>query len=605
MSFLFFAAPYGLIGLLTMPLIILLYVLKQKREKVTVPSLMLWSRVLNDMQAETPWRKLKKNLLLFIQITAALLIVLALAGLSVNLISEVRSSVIIVIDRSLSMGSTDVKPTRLSAAKKDAIDYVNSLPAKCKVTVVSMGKDTQIVVYDSVSKDEIRKGIESVSQTCEYADAEKAAELVLSLKKQDPDAQIVLFSDTPFKFGNEQVQYAEYKKQNGNMAVAGFSHAKTGDGVTAMTIVRNQGDEDAEIAVSLYGDGAFLDSQWVTVPAGRTKTVWWNEIPASVRILTAGIDTEDILPDDNYAYEVIPSEETAKVLLVTDGNIFLEKVLSLIDGVELARTSPENLIYEGYDLYVFDGLMPEILPKDGNVVVFSPAQNSYFHVGEWMDTPETGRASHPIFRYLDNLSFSVLRTRIMERPEWAETIMEYNQNPLIMEGFIGNTKILVFGFDLLETDLPLRAEFPVLISNIVDEYAPQRGTSINNVYAGDAVEFTLNHDTVKAYVHTPDGRSVAVAPPVPAGPFIDTGKPGIYSLEQIKDDGSVITLFDVNINDEWLMEKASYGTADNGTEYKSGVPLKKQAFSLTPTLLLLAVMILLFEWWYYANRNYV
>lgn len=604
-----FAAPFGLIGLLAVPLIILLYILKQKREKVTVPSLILWSQVIRDMQAKTPWQKLKKNLLLFLQITAAVLIVLALAGLSMKLWHGTGDSVIIVIDHSLSMASTDVKPTRLAAAKRDAVKFADELPHNSRVTVISIGMQPSVLIYASTSKDDIKRSIESIQQSSGYVDIEKAAELVLSVKKQEPDAQIVLFSDTPFRFGNEQIQFAEYKRETGNVAVTGFTHTKTGENITAMTVLRNQGDNEAEISVSLYGDDTFLDSQWVTIPAGQTKTIWWNKIPGTVQTMRVGIETEDILPDDNNAYEVIPSEKAVKVLLVTDGNFFLEKIFSLIDGVELVRALPEETVYEGYDLYVFDRFIPEKLPEDGNIVMFCPPQNNFFTVGGWMETPEVSISDHAIFKYLDKLTFAVARTRIVEKPEWAETIVEYNGNPIIMEGFIKNLRILIFGFDLFETDLPLRTEFPVLISNIVNEYAPYSGITVQGVSVGDAVQFRLNPDTLKAYVYTPDGKRLPIAPPIPAEPFPDTDEPGIYTLEQIKDSGSMESFFDVNIPDEWLMEKTAYGSADSGSGtdegYRTSVPLQKSAVKLTLPLLALAIAVLLFEWWYYANRNYI
>lgn len=601
-----FLTPYGFIGLLVVPLIILLYILKQKRENVTVSSLILWSRIVSDMQARTPWQKLQKNLLLFLQIAAALLIVLALTGFSVLHQSDTVESVIIVIDHSLSMASSDIEPTRLVATKRDAAEYADSLPGNSRITVVSIGREAHVLIYDSTSKDDVKKSIESIRQSWGYVDTAKAEELVLSLKSQDPGARIVLFSDTPFRFGDEQVQFSEYKRRTDNVAVTGFTHSRTGSRITAMTVLRNQGSDEAEITVSLYGDGEFLDSRWVTVPGSQTKTIWWDRIPDTVRTMRVSIETDDILQEDNNAYEVVHSEETVKVLLVSEGNYFLEKVFSLIDGVELFRTTPDEVSYEDYDLYIFDRFIPSKLPEDGNIVVFSPPPNEFFPVGGWMDTPEIGRSDHKIFRYIDRLSFSVGRTRIIDKPEWAEVIMECNGNPIIMEGVVGNLDILVFGFDLLETDLPLRTEFPILISNIVNEYAPSRGAVTERLTVGDAVQFRLNPNTLTAYVYLPDGKRLQAAPPFPPEPFLDTDEPGIYSLSQVKADGDINTYFDVNVPDEWLMERISYGiSADTGIEHDTSIPLKKSSFSLTLPLLALAIAILLFEWWYYANRSYV
>jgi Ca-activated chloride channel family protein len=143
-----FVTPWGLIGLIAVPLIIILYIMKQKREKVIVSSHVLWQKVLRDMQAATPWQKLRKNLLMFLQLLCAVLIVLALAGMALESGTHTSQPVIIAIDSSLSMSSTDVKPTRLDAAKKDAQKYAAELPPGTPVTVVSLSREPECFLYD-------------------------------------------------------------------------------------------------------------------------------------------------------------------------------------------------------------------------------------------------------------------------------------------------------------------------------------------------------------------------------------------------------------------------------------------------------------------------
>ena len=598
--------PWGLLGLVAIPLILLLYILKQKREKLTVSSLVLWQQVLRDMQARTPWQKLRKNLLMFLQLLAALLIVLALAGLALQLFKGDKESVILVIDTSLSMSSTDVQPTRLEAAKKDALQYVKDLPKDSRVTVATIGREADVLLYASESADEAARSIQAIEPTNSYMDPAKAEELLLSLKKQDREASIVLFGDKPITVGSETIQFSSYERQKENLALIRFNHTRSKDFISAMSILRNQGDADAEASVSLYGDGEFLDSQRVAVKAHETQTLWWQGIPPTMTELHCVIDTRDILDADNHAYDTVLSDEPVKVLLVTGGNYFLEKIFSLVQGVELVRTLPEEMTeYKGFDLYVLDGTIPENLPADGNIVIFAPKPNSLFPVGDWMDTPMVRPAEHAIFKYLDKLSFSIGRTRILEKPQWAETVMEANGNPIIMDGRLQNTRILIFGFNLYETDLPLKSEFPVLISNILAEYSPGSGGAISGVLTGDAVRLSLQPDTQSARVILPDGGTVPVAPPIPPEPFLRTDAPGIYRLEQKKADGTVGSSFPVNLPDEWQMESGRAGSSAQESGMGVSMPVRKPAFPLTFPLLVLASLILLLEWWYYANRNYV
>ena len=64
---------------LTLPVVLLLYLLKRRRKLKLVSSTVLWERFLAESQANAPFQKLRKNLLLFLQLLMLLLAVLALA----------------------------------------------------------------------------------------------------------------------------------------------------------------------------------------------------------------------------------------------------------------------------------------------------------------------------------------------------------------------------------------------------------------------------------------------------------------------------------------------------------------------------------------------
>src|SRR3954466_2718351 len=107
--------------------IIALYFLKLRRRPVQVPSTLLWRRSLEDLHVNSLFQRLRRNLLLFLQLLAIFLAMLALAGPRIQGTTGPGQRFVLAIDNSASMSATDVAPNRLSRAKEAARQVVNSM----------------------------------------------------------------------------------------------------------------------------------------------------------------------------------------------------------------------------------------------------------------------------------------------------------------------------------------------------------------------------------------------------------------------------------------------------------------------------------------------
>ncbi len=105
--------------------IVALWMLRLKRQDVTVSSLYLWNTLLQETQANAPFQRLRRNLLLFLQLLAAFLLVFALARPFVYGEAVTGHTVVLILDTSASMNATDVHPTRLGAAKDAADSFID------------------------------------------------------------------------------------------------------------------------------------------------------------------------------------------------------------------------------------------------------------------------------------------------------------------------------------------------------------------------------------------------------------------------------------------------------------------------------------------------
>src|SRR5579862_2823289 len=108
-------------------LIVLMYILKLKRKDVIVSSTFLWRQVIRDVQANAPFQKLRRNLLLLLQLIIASLIIFALARPFFLAYGIGGRNIVVIVDTSASMQSTDEKPSRLEQARRKAYDEINGL----------------------------------------------------------------------------------------------------------------------------------------------------------------------------------------------------------------------------------------------------------------------------------------------------------------------------------------------------------------------------------------------------------------------------------------------------------------------------------------------
>src|SRR3954466_11944007 len=125
--------------------IIALYFLKLRRRPLQVPSTLLWRRSLEDLHVNSLFQRLRKNLLLFLQLMAVLLAMLALAGPRVRGTAGQGKRYVLAIDNSASMSATDVAPNRLARAKEEAKKIVSSMEGDDLAMVIAFSDRARIV----------------------------------------------------------------------------------------------------------------------------------------------------------------------------------------------------------------------------------------------------------------------------------------------------------------------------------------------------------------------------------------------------------------------------------------------------------------------------
>ena len=210
-----FMSPERLLILLVIPLIVLGYIFATRRKNRRGMRFTNTSMLDVVVPKQSQWRRhvaVALSLLSLITLTAAF----ARPKTQIDVPRE-RATVVLVIDASLSMQATDVHPSRLDAAKRAAIEFVQALPEKYNVSVVSMAGASAILVPPTTAHNTVESAINSIKLQESTAIGEGIATALRALQQapKDPDnpnaiapGAIVLLSDGTNTTGRAPLQVA-------------------------------------------------------------------------------------------------------------------------------------------------------------------------------------------------------------------------------------------------------------------------------------------------------------------------------------------------------------------------------------------------------------
>ncbi|MFQ5401535.1 MAG: VWA domain-containing protein [Anaerolineae bacterium] len=615
-----FLTPFFLLlGLLAGP-IILLYMLRLRRRELLVSSTMLWQKLLRDREANAPWQRLRRNLLLLLQLLILAALVLALARPFIPVPSIVSGSVVVLLDASASMQATDSEPTRFAAAKAEVNRLINDLDGRSQMTIIRVGHEPAVLASASSDKTQLRATLAQAQPDAAAADWHAAFALAAGAAQGFRNARIVVVSDgglppdlSPLP---AELAYVPIGDSGENLAITALATRNTGVGRNTdagpqlFAGVRNYGAVDQEALLSISLDGTLFDSRRLAIPAGGSASATWD-LPESTAVIEARLSNleADILPLDNTAWAVHEGGVSNRVLLITEGNLFLEQVFSVLPGVEAFKAHPgSGLLEEPFDLLIFDGVsLPSPLPA-ADMLIINPqpdgtaatAPDQLFSVtGAFTNTVTVRLDDSPLLQFVEWRNVHIRQAQAVTSP-WAQPLVTAEGGPLILAGERGGHRFVIITFDLRQSDLPLQIAFPVLVANITSWLSPGRAFDApTGLQPGDSVSITPGAATIVVTVQKPDGRLWTADVSKDALLFTETDQLGVYHVILRDSSGEQPTgSFAVNLFDPGESQVApanSIKAGERSVDTAAGEDIGQR--ELWPWLIAAAFAVLLVEWW--------
>ena len=409
MNWISMLSPWQWVILLAIPPAVLsLYFLKLKRKQLAVPSTMLWRKAVEDVHVNSIWQRLRKNLLLLLQLLFLALLILACLRPGWSGQNRIGERRIYIIDNSASMQATDVDPTRLDAAKKRVRELIEETSSDDVGMLIAFSDRADVRQGFTKERNKLLSSLDSIQPTMHNTDLTEALRAAAGLANpgrssfedltdiQVADAvpaTVYLLSDGgfgdlgDFDIGKLQIEYIPIgEPTTANVGIVSFAVQRSEDQenqLEAFARIMNHGTSQVSFTASLELDGKLLDASTVTIEPNTEAGLLFELSELEQGQLKMILDYADSLAADNIAYAAIRPDRPINVLLVTPGNSALETALQTarvqqiaslrIEGVSFL-TDPkysESANSSVYDLIVFDQCSPTEMPQSNTLFIGS------------------------------------------------------------------------------------------------------------------------------------------------------------------------------------------------------------------------------------------
>ncbi len=482
------------------PALIALYFLKLKRQEKVVSSTILWRRSLEDLHVNAPFQRLRRSLLLLLQLIVLIGLILSLwRPRSVGELVT-GNNIVLLVDTSASMGAREEAGSRLEEAKRRAIELVHAMKEGDRMTILTFAGDTTTLVPLTEDVNSLLAAIDTFAWVVAPTNVEEALIVAGSVAGSLSGAKIYVLGDgcypenleLPDEVKRQEVEFFSAATHLENVAITELDVRQTFEvdrRTEVLAVVENTGLQPWSGTVSIFFEDDLKDARELTLAPGRVSPIVFDGSRLGRGIVRVEVDSEDSLEDDNRAWVRLRPPDPVRVLYVGRQNHWLQGVLATSRRVTHERISlasytervkgmvQENVAEKlGVDVLLFDGqapaeppLLPALylgchptLPEGAS----PPVEVEQPTIIDW-------DRAHPVNRLVVYTDVLIEKSMTFTSGPGFHGLVESDQGSLIgtfsyRQPGATPVPVVVVGFDILESNWPLgHYSFVIFFSNVL------------------------------------------------------------------------------------------------------------------------------------------
>ena len=359
-----FLYPLGLLGLIGVPVLVLIYILRSKYNEQTVASTYLWTLSEKFFKRRNPLSGITGIISLVLQICMVVFLSLAIAR-PIFTVPDSASQYCFVLDGSGSMNTKSGLKTGFEKGKDYIEDTISSARLGSSYTLVYLSNEGSVIYEQMTDKKLAISMLRELDCTDSPADEADVLEIAQAYFDRDSSTIVYFVTDKDYE-EHENVEIVNVGSQNSaNYAISEVTGNLT-DGTlyTSGTVISYT--EDAKLKVELYINDATKPAETVNVSVTKgepAKVELSHKADSydSFRLVIANRD--DLMADNEIVSYNLKSEESYSILIVSDTPFFLQASLDTLTDSQVDVLSTEEYRGQtGYGLYIFHSFTPDTLP---------------------------------------------------------------------------------------------------------------------------------------------------------------------------------------------------------------------------------------------------
>ena len=496
--------PAALALLAFVPVLLVLHALRYRRRDVRVSTLFLWESVAREAQGSLGLRRLVQNLPLLLQILLVCLLAAALAEPALTGQAVPSRDVVLVVDVSASMQTRSGQGTRFEQAREHALQVLQDLPAGRQMAIVTAGRQPRVAAFFNSEKALLRQTLRDLQASDATGNMREALFLALSLTQGSGSHEIVVIGDGAYpriaeltqlrqQLGH-QLRHIRVDGGDTNVGITRFAFRQAPDAeglYEVLLTVKNFSPQPVTAPLRLSMPPQETLERQLDLQPGQEEVIVSTVAGPLEGVAEAELALDDDLALDNRAYGVAAAPSQTWILLVGEPNYFLETLLTAIPGVfvnVVPQVSPDVLprLLASNRLIIFNGVEPPPLQR-GNYLLINavPPDHRVRHTGTVAQPRVVDwERQHPLLQFVDLADVHVAEALQLTLQDGAHSLVDAPDTPLL--GLIDepDLRLVVLGFDLMQSDLPLRVAFPVFIGNLLRWLSPPESDGGGQIQAG-------------------------------------------------------------------------------------------------------------------------